>query len=106
MHQLQRLTSSRSSRLLKSSCYTDCMSLTQDDLADIKQLMQAVMSQGLAEQKREIVTEIRDEMNQRFAEQDEKLDEILNAVGSDLADKSDQLDNHETRITRLEKRAA
>ncbi len=82
------------------------MSLTQDDLADIKQLMQAVMSQGLAEQKREIVTEIRDEMNQRFAEQDEKLDEILNAVGSDLADKSDQLDNHETRITRLEKRAA
>lgn len=70
------------------------MSLTTDDLADIKQLMEAVVSAALIEQDKRI--------DARLSDQDEKLDEILNAVGTDLAKHSATLDDHETRLKRLE----
>ena len=84
------------------------MSLTTDDLADMKQLMESLLR---AQEKR---------IDARFAEQDrkfeamiedvdEKLDEIILAVGDQLAQKSgeiethaEQIDDHERRITRLE----
>ena len=88
--------------------YTRSMSLTTDDLADMKQLMESLLR---AQEKR---------IDARFAEQDRKfeamiedmdakLDDIILAVGVQLAQKSgeiethaEQIDDHERRITRLE----
>lgn len=78
------------------------MSLTSDDLADIKQLMQAVVSQNNAVLKKEII----DEINARFDENDEKLDVILDALGVELEDIKSDAKNLEKRVTRLEARAA
>ena len=85
------------------------MSLTSDDLADIKQLMTSLLS---AQEKR-IEAHVEEMMNERFEEQDEKLNEILNAVGTRFNDQDEtsldhtkQIKNHEKRILRLEKQAA
>ena len=84
------------------------MSLTSDDLADIKQLMTSLLS---AQEKR-IEAHMKEMMDKRFEEQDEKLNEILNAVGGDLEEKDEQiiahnkqLKNHESRILHLESQA-
>ena len=81
--------------------YNQTMSLTSDDLADIKQLMTSLLD---AQERR---------LDKRFDEQDERLDEILNAVGGELneqdkmvSDHTEQIQNHEKRILRLEKRIA
>lgn len=73
------------------------MSLTSDDLADIKQLMASLLN---AQEKR---------INERLDEQDERLDEILNAVGGELHEHNKtisahtlQLKSHEQRIACLE----
>ncbi len=81
------------------------MSLTSDDLADIKQLMSSLLS---AQEKRldERFDKIEREVNQRFEEQDEKLDEILNAVGGEFLDQSEKISDHERRIRRLENQTA
>ncbi len=95
------------------------MSLTSDDLHDIKQLMEAVVSAAMKEQDEKFekrfgtlekrfdaMDERFDAMDRRFDDADEKQDEILNAIGTDMADHSVTLDNHEVRIVRLEKAAA
>ncbi len=91
------------------------MSLTSDDLADIKQLMEAVVSAALKEQDERFdgidqqfarIDQQFARIDQRFDDQDEKLDEIMNAVGMDLAKHSAKIDDHETRIKRLERKAA
>lgn len=82
------------------------MSLTRDDLADIKQLMQATITAALVENNKVLKAEITNEMNARFDEQDEKLNEIMDAVGTDLNKHSAVLDDHEQRIATLEKHAA
>lgn len=69
------------------------MSLTSDDLADMKQLMTSLLS---AQEKR---------IDARLDAQDEKLDEILNAIGGEFAEQSEQITDHERRITRLEHQA-
>lgn len=81
------------------------MSLTSDDLADIKQLMTSLLST----QERSIMEAV----DKRFEEQDEKLNEILNAVGTRFnnqdeisLDNTKQIKNHEKRILRLEKQIA
>lgn len=74
------------------------MSLTRDDLADIKQLMEAVVSAATREQ--------REYLDRRLGEQDDKLDAILDSVGSEFTEHDKQLDDHEVRIVRLEKRIA
>lgn len=86
--------------------------MNNDAIADLKQFIEATMSQQLAVQKTEIVSEIRgetgerfDAMNKRFDENDEKLDEILNVVGGEMNTHSVQLADHEMRITRLQKKA-
>ncbi len=72
-----------------------------DHTADMRQLMQAM----LAAQMRDIDARF-DAVDERFEEQDEKLNTIIDAVGIQFNEQSDQLDDHETRIGRLEKRAA
>lgn len=90
------------------------MSLTRDDLADIKQLMEAVVSAALKEQEDQFdgidqrfdrIDQQFAKIDQKFADQDEKLDEILNAVGADLAKHSAKIDDHDVRIKRLERKA-
>lgn len=92
------------------------MSLTSDDLADIKQLMEAVISVALREQDERIEARFakQDEriearftkqdahIEAYFAGQDEKLDEIMNAVGTDIAKHSAILEDHGSRLTQLE----
>ena len=62
------------------------MSLTSDDLADVKQLMESVLSGHAAEINKRF-----DDVNKRLDGVDERLDEneeiqneILNAIGIDL----------------------
>ena len=89
------------------------MSIEKDDLDDLKQFISVTLGQKLAMQKNEIVDELRDEIDKnitmvdkRFSEQDQKLDEILNAVGSNLEDFQEAVKDNETRIKRLEKKYA
>lgn len=85
------------------------MSLTSDDLADIKQLMEALLR---AQEERITKTmdkrfdEAYQHMDERLDEQDEKLNTIMDAVGTRFNNHDEQLDDHEGRIVRLEKRAA
>ena len=81
------------------------MSLTSDDLADIKQLMQAVVRAEIKDMDKRL-DKMHQYMNDRFDEQDEKLDAIMDAVGIQFNEHTEQIDDHETRIVRLEKRAA
>lgn len=85
------------------------MSLTSDDLADIKQLMQAVVSQSLAVHKQEIIDEMDkrfEQADRRFEEMDDKLDAILDAVGSDMEAQDEKIVDLNRRVTRLEAQAA
>ncbi len=88
------------------------MSLTREDLEDIKQLMEAVMSAAIKEQDEKFekrfkkIDERFDQIDGRFEKIDERFDEVLNAIGSELNDINSVTSNHETRITRLEKAAA
>lgn len=58
------------------------------------------------ELKKELKTELLTEIDKRFTDQDAKLDEIMNAVGDDLAKHSATLDDHSTRLVSLEQKAA
>ena len=96
------------------------MSLTSDDLADIKQLMEALFRAHGAELKDEITRELRREMDRRFDEVDqqfkevhrrfdeqrEQLDDAMVAIGTIQEGQSEQLDGHEQRITLLERQVA
>lgn len=77
------------------------MSLTREDLEDIKQLMEAVMNAAMKEQDKKFAR-----LEQRFDEAQELQNEILQAVSDESASQGAALDNHETRIIRLEKAAA
>lgn len=86
--------------------------MTTDDLHDIKQLMEAVVGAAMKEQdakfeKRFEKIDTRfEQMEQRFDEAQELQNEILQAVSDESAAQGVTLDNHETRITRLEKAIA
>lgn len=87
------------------------MSLTSDDLADIKQLLDVQTSRievrlDQMDGRLDKMDRRLDKMDERFDEQDAKLDEILNAVGADMNQQTVQLDDHESRIVRLEKKIA
>lgn len=76
--------------------------MNDETIQDLKQFISATVSQQLAQQTKDI----HEEMNRRFDEQDEKLDEILNAVGGSINDVEEKVDKHEVRITRLERKLA
>lgn len=99
--------------------------MKHDDLVelitDLKQFIGATVSQQLSLQSQELreeikrdtqksidesVNRLRQEMNQRFAEQDEKLDEIMNAVGGDLQDHDLRITDNSLKIRQLEKKIA
>jgi len=105
------------------------MSLTSDDLADIKQLMESVLSGHTAEinkrfngiNRRLDNTDKRldgmdkrfDDINERLGSIDKRLDEneeiqneILNAIGTDLNRHSARLDDYEDRLKKLERGVA
>ena len=77
------------------------MSLTREDLEDIKQLVEAVMNAAMKEQDKKFAR-----LEQRFDEAQELQNEILQAVSDESASQGAVLDNHETHIIRLEKAAA
>ncbi len=95
------------------------MSLTREDLEDIKQLMESVVYTATASQFKQI-NEHFDAVDKRFEEIDKRFEaidtrfdeaealqnEILQAVSDESATQGATLDHHETRITRLEKAAA
>lgn len=90
--------------------------MTSDDLTKIEKLVTSVV--------RAEVGTLRNEMNERFEEmdnkidtlagnvakrfdeQDDKMNEILNALGADLNEHGVQIDDHERRIYLLEQKAA
>ncbi len=87
------------------------MSLTSDDLADIKQLLMAM--ENRFDRRFDEIDKRFDEVYERFDENDEKLNEIMNAIGSEFQEKAEQIDtcttqltDHETRILRLESQTA
>lgn len=81
------------------------MSLTSDDIADIKQLMQSAITANNTVLLAEIRQEFK-QVNQLLENQDDKMDEILNAVGADLNKHTAKLDDHETRLAHLEEKTA
>lgn len=60
----------------------------------------------LAIEFRSEMAQLRTDMNRRFSRQDEKLNEILTAIGERFDRNEKTIDGHDHRITRLEKRAA
>lgn len=83
---------------------------------DFKQFFAAELGANSKTLKHELKHELLTEVDKRFVEQDakfakrfdeqdEKLDEILNAVGEDLRRNSARVDDHESRISRLEHKA-
>ena len=85
-------------------CYNFCMSLTSDDLADVKQLMESVLSSHTAEINKRFddINKRLDSMDKRFDENEEIQNEILNAIGTDLNRHSARLDDYEDRLKKLE----
>lgn len=91
------------------------MSLTSDDIADLKQLIEATVGQQMHTFEKNVTRRFEDleakieavdnKFEARFDEQDEKMNEILNAVGADLAKHTAMLDDHEERVSRLEQAA-
>ena len=98
------------------------MSLTSDDLADVKQLMESVLSGHAAEINKRFddvnkrldgMDERFDDINERLGSIDKRLDEneeiqneILNAIGIDLNRHSARLDDYEDRLKKLERGVA
>ena len=89
-------------------CYNFCMSLTSDDLADVKQLMESVLSSHTAEINKRFddINKRLDSMDKRFDENEEIQNEILNAIGTDLNRHSARLDDYEDRLKKLERGVA
>ena len=99
--------------------------MDQDTIADLKQFITSTISQQLAlqsddlkkELKKEIVGDITsslgtrmDRLEERIDYVDTKLDTIANTIGvrmeEDKTSVHEILENHETRITRLEQKPA
>ena len=112
-------------RTATAPCYNFCMSLTSDDLADIKQLMESVLSGHTAEINKRFnginrrldntdkrldgmdkrfddINERLDGMDKRFDENEEVQNEILDAIGTHLNRHSARLDDYEDRLKKLE----
>jgi hypothetical protein len=80
------------------------MSLTSDDLADVKQLMESVLSGHTAEINKRFdgINKRLDSMDKRFDENEEVQNEILDAIGTHLNRHSARLDDYEDRLKKLE----
>ena len=82
-------------RTVTAPCYNFCMSLTSNDLADIKQLMESVLSGHTAE------------INKRFDKFDkhfEEVDKRLDRVDERLDGIDERLDKADERFDKIDKR--
>ena len=86
--------------------------MTSDEIQDLKQFIEATISQQLTLQTSEIVAHLKrhdqqfDNIDRRFEEIDEKLDEIMTAVGESLHHQDVRLNDHDDRLRKLERKAA
>lgn len=95
--------------------------MDNDTLVDLKQFIEATVSQQLALQTEDLresihadvkkdVDRLDDKLTKRIDKLDQKIDDLSAAVGDAIETSNEeshkQLKDHERRITRLEKRAA
>ena len=89
-------------RAVTMPCYNFCMSLTSDDLADVKQLMESVLSGHAAEINKRF-----DDINKRLDNTDERLDGMdkhFDSINKRLDDMDERLDDMDKRFDSINKR--
>lgn len=89
-------------RAVTMSCYNFCMSLTSDDLADVKQLMESVLSGHAAEVNKRF-----DDINKRLDNTDERLDGMdkrFDSINKRLDDMDECFDDINKRLDSIDKR--
>ena len=83
-------------------CYNFCMSLTSDDLADVKQLMESVLSGHTAEINKRF-----DDVNKRLDGMDKRFDDInkrLDNTDERFDDMDERFDDINKRLDSIDKR--
>lgn len=89
-------------RAVTMSCYNFCMSLTSDDLADVKQLMESVLSGHAAEINKRF-----DDINKRLDNTDERLDGMdkrFDSINKRLDGMDKRFDDINERLDSIDKR--
>lgn len=89
-------------RTVTAPCYNFCMSLTSNDLADIKQLMESVLSGHTAEINKRF-----DKFDKHFEEVDKRLDRVdkrLDRVDERLDGIDKRLDEIDERLDKADER--
>ena len=89
-------------RTVTMPCYNFCMSLTSDDLADVKQLMESVLSGHTAEINKRF-----DSINKRLDGVDERLDGMdkrFDSINKRLDDMDERFDDINKRLDSIDKR--
>ena len=89
-------------RTVTMPCYNFCMSLTSDDLADVKQLMESVLSGHAAEINKRF-----DDVNKRLDGVDERLDgmdERFDSINKRLDGMDKRFDDINKRLDSIDKR--
>ena len=89
-------------RAVTMPCYNFCMSLTSDDLADVKQLMESVLSSHTAEINKRF-----DDVNKRLDGVDERLDGMdkrFDSINKRLDGMDERFDDINERLDSIDKR--
>lgn len=89
-------------RTVTMPCYNFCMSLTSDDLADVKQLMESVLSGHAAEINKRF-----DDINKRLDNTDERLDGMdkrFDSINKRLDGMDKRFDDINKRLDSIDKR--
>ena len=89
-------------RAVTMPCYNFCMSLTSDDLADVKQLMESVLSGHAAEINKRF-----DDINKRLDNTDERLDGMdkrFDSINKRLDGMDERFDDINKRLDSIDKR--
>lgn len=89
-------------RAVTMPCYNFCMSLTSDDLADVKQLMESVLSGHTAEINRRF-----DDVNKRLDGVDRRLDDMderFDSINKRLDGMDERFDDINKRLDSIDKR--
>ena len=89
-------------RAVTMPCYNFCMSLTSDDLADVKQLMESVLSGHAAEINKRF-----DDVNKRLDGVDERLDGMdkrFDSINKRLDGVDERFDDINKRLDSIDKR--
>ena len=76
--------------------------MTDDQIQDLKDFISVVVRTEVRGETAELKSEV-SELKQTVADIDAKVDTIVEAVGMRFQDHDEQLSDHKTRITRLER---